>query len=769
MMYPFRHILAAALLATTVSAAPAVAEDAGALRRAMGYAGVKDWPAAVAAADQSGPIARALIDWMRLRAGNGSFAEYQAFAAAYPDWPGMDLLYRRAEARMTPATPGVLAWFSERQPLTMAGADALIAARIAAGDKAGAAAEAKRAWLTMDFDPVQEDAFANRHQTELLQWHEERVFALLDRGEWQAAQRMLDRASPAAAPLANARIALQSGRREGVDGLILALPDAQRQDAGLAIDRFNWRRKAKMTDLARDLLIERSTSAKALGRPEAWAGPRADYVRAALRAGDWALAEKIARNHFLPPGAPEYSDLEWLAGYAALRAGANDRALGHFRHLETVVGAPISLSRALYWQGRALEAAGDQAAANAEFARAAGHQSTYYGQLAAERLGQAMTPDLAVAGRAVETLPQWRGTPLRNSSVWQAAVWANAAGDSDLSRRFLLQLAETAPPDDIARMARMALEWRQPHVALRLAKAAASKGAVWPAAYFPLTGLETHPLGLPPELVMAIARRESEFNVSVASGAGALGLMQVMPDTARMMAQKLGVPYERAMLTESADYNARIGSAYLTGLRDRFGPSIALVAAGYNAGPGRPARWITQFGDPRNPNTDPVDWVEMIPFDETRNYVMRVAEALPAYRARIKGAPVPITLIADLSGGGVVPSRPPAPRPANFPPPIPEAAPEAAPEPLPSAMPGSQPDPQSEPQPEIPPEIQAAPATQPETTTMAAADTPPGAGASPLLLPQPGTVLGANLATSAAWNQGVPLMPDAPPAAPVTE
>ncbi len=269
-----------------------------------------------------------------------------------------------------------------------------------------------------------------------------------------------------------------------------------------------------------------------------------------------------------------------------------------------------------------------------------------------------MDPALAVAGAAVDSLPDWRGTDLTRTDVWQAAVWLTAAGDPATGQRFLLHMAETAAPDDIARMARMMLELRRPWDALRLAKQAAGKGAIYPAAYFPLTGLERADLGPPTELVLSIARRESEFNHTVSSHAGAQGLMQVMPDTARMMARRVGEPFHPDRLTTDAAYNARLGAAYLQGLRERFGPSVALVAAGYNAGPGRSARWLADFGDLRKtgPNgVDPVDWVEMIPFDETRNYVMRVAESLPIYRARIAGHTVPIVPTWDLRGGGEIP------------------------------------------------------------------------------------------------------------------
>ena len=665
-MYPFRDMILGPLLAGTLAvtlaggAVPARAEDPAQLSQALDAAGLRDWTAAEARAAQSGPIARDLILWQRLRAGQGSWPEYRDFAMRRGDWPGMALFYKRGDAMLRADLPPaeVTRWFGTRRPDTLNGAMALIAA-LQATDPKAARAEAARFWTQQALSKPEADVFLAAYGDQVAGLHDARVMRLLDLGEWQAARVALPLASPAGQKLANARLALQSAQ-PGVDALILALPAEQQADAGLALDRFRWRIWAKMPELARDLMLERSTSAEALRDPEAWAGKRADYARLALRQGDWAMAEKLAAGHFLEPGTEDYSDLEWLAGYGALRAGAADRALSHFRALEAAVLSPISLSRAFYWQARAHEAAGDAAAADAAYRRAAGYQSAWYGQLASEKLGLPMAPELAIAGRSEATLPDWRGSALRENGVWQAGVWLIAAGDLAQGQRFLLHLAETASAEDIGRMSRMALEMHMPWTALRLAKAAAAKGVVYPAAYFPLTGLEHSELGLPPELIMSIARRESEFNHTVSSHAGALGLMQVMPDTGRAMARRIGEPFDQGRMTRDAAYNARLGGAYLAGLRERFGPSIALVAAGYNAGPGRSARWLGEFGDLRN-GADPVDWVEMIPFDETRNYVMRVAESLPVYRARINGRPAPLVPTWDLTGGGVMPAPATAP------------------------------------------------------------------------------------------------------------
>ncbi|MDS9466469.1 lytic transglycosylase domain-containing protein [Paracoccus sp. MBLB3053] len=661
-MYPLRDRILRWSLAACLAAFPlsAAAEDAAAIARALAAVGARDWVDAADHAESSGPMASALVDWHRLRAGQGRWPEYLEFARKHRDWPGMALLYRRGDALLRTDLPAaeIIDWFGERRPDTLIGAKALITA-LASTDPAAAKAEMARFWTNQALSEDDSANFVAIYGADLIDIHDARLAKLLDLGEWQSAKAVLPLASDDAQGVGRARIALQS-RQEGVDALILALPEALRNDAGLAMDRFLWRIAAKLPEPARDLMLERSTSAEALRDPAIWADKRADFARAAMREGDWPLAEKLAAGNFLHEGGEDFIDLEWLAGYAALKQGASDRALIHFQRLEAGVSSPISLSRALYWQGRAHEVAGETEAAGKAFRHSATWQTAYYGQLSAEKLRQPMQPDLAVAGRAEETLPEWRGSALRYNQVWQAGAWLLAAGDADLAARFFLHLAETAEPEDIGRMARLMLEVGRPWNALRLAKAAAAKGVIYPAAYFPLTGLETKPLGLPSELVMSIARRESEFNHGVSSHAGALGLMQVMPGTARDMARKIGEPYDQPRLTQDATYNARLGAAYLQGLRDRFGPSIALVSAGYNAGPGRSARWLQDFGDLRK-TADPVDWVELIPFDETRNYVMRVTEALPVYRARIMGHPAPIVPTYDLTGGGMMPLPPQPP------------------------------------------------------------------------------------------------------------
>ena len=641
-----RDMLTAGLLALA-PLAPARAEDAGAMALALSAADARDWVTARDAARKSGPMAEALVGWQALRAGHGAAGDYIDFVRAYADWPGLALLRERGDAKLRPDLPpqDIRDWFGDRLPETLAAENAYLAML----DPEAARAERARFWTTVPLTAPEEAAFLTAHQAELTPLMTARAVAMLDRQEWAQAERLLPKLPEADRPLLVARIALQAGRA-GVDDVILALPDAARADPGLTLDRFLWRVRAKQHEGAQALMLEASTSAGALRDPTAWAQMRVDYARMAMRRGDWARAEALARPHFLPPDNRHYADLEWLAGFAALKQGAADRALAHFLHMETVVGSQISKSRAFYWQGRAHDALGDHPTAEAAYAQAAAMPGTYYGQLAAERIGATMPADYATPG----PLPDWRGAALGDSSVFQAGLWLLGTGRPDEAQRFFLHLSETADPQDTLRMARLMYDADMPWHGLRLSKRAADKGVIHPAAHFPLTGLERTDFGIPTELALSIARQESEFNPAARSPVGARGLMQVMPETARQMAREIREPFDLARLTMDGAYNARLGAAYLAGLRDRFGASTALTASGYNAGPGRPARWLRDFGDLRR-DMDPVEWVELIPFDETRNYVMRVTEAMPIYRARIHGKPAPIVPTWDLTGGGLMP------------------------------------------------------------------------------------------------------------------
>ena len=641
-----RHLIPT-LLYVLLLAGPAAAQASAEapLAPVMQAVRADEWEKAEALARETGPVAGDIVTWRRLRAGEGAFAEYRAFLARRADWPGLDRLHSGGEGVIPDgADPAeVVGFFGGRAPVTGQGALRLVAAYRALGREGDAEAQAVLSWRTLPLSAKGHADLLSRYGPLLAPHHQARLDAMLWLGAEDSARLMLPLVDGGWRALAVARMTLRA-RGRGVDALIAAVPADLAGNAGLAWERFDWRRAKGRDEDAIALMDERSVGADSLGRPGRWADARRSYARRMMREGEAELAYRLAANHFLAEGS-DYADLEWLAGFIALRQlDEPEVALAHFRRFRAAVETPISLGRAGYWEGRALEALGRAEEAQAAYADAGQHQTSFYGQLAAEKAGLAMDP--ALTGR--ESYPDWRGAGFAGSSLIEAARLFHEAGERNLTEWFLTHLAEGAGGEGQAQLAGLALEWNEPHVALRIAKVAAGQGNVLPRAYFPLTQLAEMDHPVPAELVLSIARRESEFDPAVTSGAGARGLMQLMPGTAQLVARNLRIGYAPTRLLDDPDYNATLGAAYLAGLAEEFGGNVVLVAAGYNAGPGRPRGWIEDYGDPRGDDVDAVDWIEMIPFRETRNYVMRVAESLAIYRARLSGEVQPLRLSAEL-------------------------------------------------------------------------------------------------------------------------
>ncbi len=619
------------------------ADPLQAMQTALQVMAEKDWPGALAVAPAG--VGRDIVAWTMLRDGSGNLGDYEDFLRRRPDWPGLPLLKEKGEAAAarseTPAR--VVAYFGADRPRTAAGAIALVRALVAEGEAAAAAAEAARAWAALSFTSAEEDVLRGVAPEALARADAARMDMLLWTGRRAEAARLLPRLPEERQKLAAARIALQA-ETKGVDAMVAAVPEALRGDPGLLYDRFAYRMRRDAYDGATELLL--SAPPDALGRPEVWADRRALLSRWLMRQGRAAEAYRAAAGHGLAGGA-DYAELEFLAGYVALRhLGDPDLALRHFGHLKGQVSTPISLARADYWQGRAEEAAGRAEKAETHYRAAARYQTAYYGLLAAERLGLPLDRALLDDTPA----PGWQTSAFAGSSVLEAGRLLLQSGDRALGKRFLLHLAESLDDRELAQLSEMALDMGEPHVALLIAKQAAERGVILPRAYFPVPDFVPDGLQVSRALALAIARRESEFDPAARSHADAQGLMQVLPGTAKQVAPGLGLTYAAGRLIEDPVFNVTVGTAYLARMVQEFGPSIALVASGYNAGPGRPRRWIGELGDPRRPDVDVVDWVETIPFGETRTYVMRVSEGVVIYRAKLKGAAGPIRLTAELKG-----------------------------------------------------------------------------------------------------------------------
>ena len=609
-----------------------------------------DWVLAEHYADQiSDPVGTEIILWSRLREGEGDWQEYLNFLEHHADWPGLKRLRKQGEDVIprdaNPKT--VRAYFLNQAPQTGRGALRLAEALRAQGRNSEARDEIIRAWRDLPLTREEQSLFLEEYNGVVSRHHSARLENLLWSGRAREAKRMLDLVSRPEKLLAEARVALQRGSKD-VDRLIAALDTStQTGDAGLAYDRFRWRVKKDRYDDAEAMLIERSESADALGRPHKWAERRRAIARRAMRAGQTEKAYKLASKHFLEGGS-NYADLEWLSGYLALQYLEKPQAaLEHFKRFKEAVGSPISLGRAGFWIGRSHEALGDFDAAAEAYELGAKYQTSFYGQLAAEKIG--LGPDHSLAGK--EEAADWRDGFFAEIGVTRAAILFHYADEPNRVRWFFTHMAETMSAPEAAQLADLALEMERPFVALGIAKEVAKRGIVLARPYFPVTDLASYSADVDAEIAMAIARRESELNEAAISPAGARGLMQLMPATARQVADQLGMDYSKSRLTSDWRYNATLGTAYLSGLLEEYRGSYVLSFAAYNAGPHRADAWITKFGDPRNAAVDPIDWIEHIPFRETRNYVMRVIESLHVYRARMRGRAETVSLSADLNRG----------------------------------------------------------------------------------------------------------------------
>jgi soluble lytic murein transglycosylase len=631
-----------------ITALPIAAQDSGAaLAKAMQSMREGNWAAARIAARGDGQSAVDVILWHALRTGRGDIREVQDFLARNPDWPGLSYLREKSEAVMSEARPELVrAFFADDLPQTGTGALSLARAHMAAGDEGTAQADIVLAWRTLSLTSDERRAFSEVWGEILRAHHTARMDMVLWNGWGRNASFMMPLVDDGWKALAEARLALRTSA-PGVDTLIAKVPEELVEHPGLAYERFLWRVRKGRTGDAIELLLQHSVDRASLGEPWAWARERADLARDRMRDGAYAEAYQIAARHYLVDGS-DFAELEWIAGYLALRfLDRADLAVQHFTNLRDGVWTPISVGRAGYWLGRAYEAQGKTEEAAEAYALGAKYQTSFYGLLAAERAGIAPEPTLA----GTEAFPDWRTAAFTNSSVFEAGILLLAAGETNLGERFLTHLAESLDREGMGQLGAMLMDMKRPHIQVMLGKRAAQFGIELPGPYYALHPQVTateYPV--PKELVLSIARRESEFDPQVISGAGARGFMQLMPGTAQIVSRELGIDYDLDRLLTDPAYNATLGSTYLAGLASRFNGNAVMMAAGYNAGPGRPINWMARFGDPRKGEVDIIDWIEFIPFDETRNYVMRVTESLPVYRARLGKPPHPVPFSKELLG-----------------------------------------------------------------------------------------------------------------------
>ena len=597
----------------------------------------------------SDPVARKLAEWIILRSDNNgaSVERYRAFIAANPSWPSQTFFRRRVEAALWDDhrdDSTVLSWFENEKPLSAKGRFVLAKALIARGDRAGAERLLREAWR---FDPMSADTEETAMDLfgALLTPGDQkaRMDSMLYGSEHEAAMRAAKRVGQVA--LAKARIAAY-GKAANTRALLEAVSPELHNDPGYMFSRIQLLRREEKFHEAAQLMLAAPRDPHRLYNLDEWWIERRLLARKMIDVGEHRNAYLIARDAALPARDIYKTEQEFTAGWIALRF-LHDPATAaqHFARIGVGSVNPTALARAGYWQGRAAEAAGRTQEARRAYAAAAEQSTSYYGQLARAKLG---LPQIELNG-----VPSTRSRGIERLEVVRAAQLLYALDERELALPVLADMGENGDPDVLQGLGELASRNSDARGMLLMGKAALNRGLPFEFYAYPVVGIPSYKAIGPevePAIVYAIARQESAFNPAVVSPAQAYGLMQVTPDAGRYVCKRHGATFDLARMKTDPVYNTALGAAELGGLIEDYRGSYIMTFAAYNAGRGSVKKWIERYGDPRDPKVDAVDWVELIPFSETRNYVQRIMENLQVYRARFGGG-TRLQIEADLRRG----------------------------------------------------------------------------------------------------------------------
>jgi soluble lytic murein transglycosylase len=631
--------------------APVTADEKATLGRALTAAKVGDVTAARGAiASLSNPIARKVATWYLVdtSAESLTFAEIDAARRDLNGFPRPGRRQIAAERLLETSGKSpqqIVDWFGGQEPQSAQGAMALASAYRSLGRQGDAEELIRRWWRTKSFEADVQRTMMTRFGAMLtVDDIATRADVLLYGAQGPATREVVAMLPDELRPAAEVRIALRADSPDA-ETLYQALSPADQQSPGVAFERAGYLRRKGLDAQAlaltplfpREIVTDEQAD-------RVW-NERYRLVLSAIRSGDWKSAYQAAANSGLTEGA-DAAEAEFYAGWIALkRLNDPEAAARHFAAIERIGSSPITRGRAFYWMGRAAEARGDKTAAENAYSEGAQYNTTFYGQLAAEKAGLKLvlardpTPSAADRARFEAREPV------------KAMRLLAGIGQMDLFRVFALHLDDTVPTTVEAALLVDAIRgYGEQDTSMRAARAAAMRNLILTDRGYPMRNPPEVQGAPEPALVLAITRQESGFDPGVRSGANARGMMQLLPSTAKIVARKIGLGYSDTRLYE-ADYNMTLGSAYLGELVDRFSGSYVMASAGYNAGPGRPTQWSSFCGDPRGGSTDPLDFIECIPFSETRNYVMRVLENMQVYRAKLNGGVATITLSNDLRRG----------------------------------------------------------------------------------------------------------------------
>lgn len=642
------------MTAPDAAAAVAVSDsDRALLKSAIRAAEQKQWDDVQAYSRRaSNSVVGAVIRWRYLidRQSGAGFEDLASFLNGHANWPNAKTIQINAEKMMPANMPAdqVLAFFKNREPATGEGMLMLGIAMLSSGNADEGQIWIRRGYVSGSFSASRESEIRSQYSQYLPADADRlRLAALLWADDFAGATRMLNYVDASYRALGQARLKLRSNT-SGAKKFIDAVPGALKNDWALMFDMGRWYRRSEQYT-AGSRYMARAVRDPAVPLPlDKWWDEKSAHIRMAIKERRWSDAYAVASTAGLTDGA-DFQEAEFLAGWLRLRFMNDARgAFNHFNRIAPNVSTPISLARGYYWTARAREALGDTDGAMTEYGYAARSGETFYGQLAMARIKD--SPELTVD----MDIENDSGASLESDELVQAMAILSSVGDTSLFSRFVAALGDRLEKrEDFEAAAALLLRLNRPAASVRVAKKAMQKDLHTYRYAYPMVKLPRYQgrgEAPDPAFVHALMRQESEFDPGARSGADARGIMQMLPSTAKMTANKHGIPYDASRLYEW-EYNATLGMAHLRDLLDQFDGSYVLVAVAYNAGPGRARQWIKEFGDPRSPNVDVVDWIERIPFSETRNYVMRLIENTSVYRSMLAGGTAPLRIEADLLRG----------------------------------------------------------------------------------------------------------------------
>ena len=587
------------------------------------------------------------IQWRHLitKGNQASYYDYKTFISKNEDYPRIGRVKYLAEHKLSTnkvSPKKIIDWYGSSEPLSGFGKMILGESYILTGEKQKGTDLIKEGWITAELNKSELKFYRKKFKKYLnADDYIKRADYLAWNNKYWDLKRMLRYLPKDYQLLYTARQLLMS-KSYGVDNAISKVPTKFKNDAGLNYDRLKWRRKRGRVDSSVEILLKIKNTKDYLVRPDKWWVEREIISRSLIYKKKYALAYKISSNHSMSEG-PEFAAAEWMSGWIAL-SFLNDPLLAkdHFENFYNNVGYPISVARGAYWLGKTYKKLGNKELSNKWFAEASNYLTTYYGQLAFMEINPNKKFELS---EDFEIDKKYRDYFFKKEIV-KVIYLLDELNEDKYSKHMLRHLAnDNIKSGSEILAAELATNINRYDFAIQISKIASYEKRFHNKYNYPIISTPKYINGRKiPEtaFILSIIRQESEFDLSANSHAGAKGLMQLMPYTAKLVAKQAKLPYSKSRLTTDPEYNINLGSHYIAGLILEYDGAYPYAVAAYNAGPKRVRYWKKINKNPQKGQTNYVDWIELIKFKETRNYVQRVLENYNVYRYILEQKPIPM-------------------------------------------------------------------------------------------------------------------------------